>query len=92
MKNIKMKKEYEKRRTQNAETRKTEYDQKRMQNAEIAIMNYRGTDPESLQLIKRAMEKANKASSWLSALPIKLIRYAPNKQEFTDSTCMRYGW
>ena len=30
--------------------------------------------------------------SWLSALPIKAIGYALNKQEFTDAICMRYGW
>ena len=46
--------------------------------------------PESQQLIKGAMEKG--ASSWLSALPIKAIGYALNKQEFTDAVCMRYGW
>ena len=46
--------------------------------------------PESQQLIKGAMEKG--ASSWLSALPIKAIGYAQNKQEFTDTICMRYGW
>jgi len=40
--------------------------------------------------MKGAMEKG--ASSWLSALPIKAIRYALNKQEFTDAICMRYGW
>ena len=45
---------------------------------------------ESQQLIKGAMEKG--ASSWLSALPIKAIGYALNKQEFTDAVCMRYGW
>ena len=44
--------------------------------------------PESQQLIKGAMEKG--ASSWLSALPIKAIGYALNKQEFTDAICMRY--
>jgi len=32
------------------------------------------------------------ASSWLSALPIKAVGYALNKQEFTDAICMRYGW
>jgi len=46
--------------------------------------------PESQQLIKGAMEKG--ASSWLSALPIKAICYALNKQEFTDAICIRYGW
>ena len=46
--------------------------------------------PESQQLIKGAIEKG--ASSWLSALPIKAIGYALNKQEFTDAICMRYGW
>ena len=46
--------------------------------------------PESQQLIKGAMEKG--ASSWLSALPIKTIGYALNKQELTDAICMRYGW
>jgi len=46
--------------------------------------------PESQQLIKGAMEKG--ASSWLSALAIKAIGYALNKQEFTDTVCMRYGW
>ena len=46
--------------------------------------------PESLKLIKGAMEKG--ASFWLSALPIKAIGYALNKQEFTDAICMRYGW
>jgi len=46
--------------------------------------------PESQQFIKGAMEKG--ASSWLSALPIKAIEYALNKQEFTDVVCMRYGW
>jgi len=46
--------------------------------------------PESQQLIKRTMEKG--ASSWLSALPIKTIGYALNKQEFTGAVCMRYGW
>jgi len=45
---------------------------------------------ESQQLIKGAMEKGT--SSWLSALPIKAIGYALNKQEFTDAICMRYGW
>ena len=46
--------------------------------------------PESQQLIKGAMEKGT--SSWLSALLIKAIGYALNKQEFTDAICMRYGW
>ena len=46
--------------------------------------------PESQQLIKGAIEK--RASSWLSVLPIKAIGYALNKQEFTWSICMRYGW
>jgi len=46
--------------------------------------------PESQQLIRGAMEKG--ASSWLSALPIKAIGYALNKQEFNDATCMKYGW
>jgi len=41
-------------------------------------------------LIKGAVVKG--ASSWLSALPIKAIGYALNKQEFTDAICMRYGW
>jgi len=36
------------------------------------------------------MEK--RASSWLSALPIKATGYTLNKQEFTDAICMRYGW
>jgi len=46
--------------------------------------------PEPQQLIKGAVEKG--ASSWLSALPLKAIGYALNKQEFTDAVCMRYGW
>ena len=25
-------------------------------------------------------------------MPIKVIGYALNKQEFTDAICMRYGW
>jgi len=40
--------------------------------------------PES-QHIKGAMEK--RASSWLSALPIKASGYALNKQEFMDAIC-----
>jgi len=40
--------------------------------------------------MKAAMEKGT--SSWLSALPIKAIGYALNKQEYTDAICMRYGW
>jgi len=44
--------------------------------------------PESQQLIKRAMEKGT--SSWLSALPIKAIGYALNKQEFMDA--MNSAW
>ena len=36
------------------------------------------------------MEKG--ASSWLSALPIKAIGYAPNKQEFTDASHMSEIW
>jgi len=32
------------------------------------------------------------ASSCLSALPIKAIGYALNKQELTDAVRMRYGW
>jgi len=31
-------------------------------------------------------------SSWLSALLIKAIGYALNKQEFTYAVYMRYGW
>jgi len=27
-----------------------------------------------------------------SALPIKVIGYALNKQELADAICMRYGW
>jgi len=46
--------------------------------------------PESQQLIKGSMEKGT--SSWLSALSIKAIGYASNKQEFTDAICIRYGW
>ena len=45
--------------------------------------------PESQQLIKGAIEKG--ASSWLSALPIKAIGYALNKQEFTDAICI-HAW
>ena len=45
--------------------------------------------PESQQLIKGAMEK--RASSLLSALPIKAIGYALNKQESTDAVCMIYA-
>jgi len=41
--------------------------------------------PES-QLIKGAIEKG--ASPWLSALPIKAIRFALNKQECMDAICM----
>jgi len=46
--------------------------------------------PESQQLIEGAIEKG--ASSWLSALSIKMIGYALNKTEFTDAICMRHGW
>jgi len=46
--------------------------------------------PKSQQLVKGAMEKG--AFSWLSALPIKAIGYALNKQEFTDAVCTRHGW
>jgi len=42
-----------------------------------------GLKPESQQLIEGAIEKG--ASSWLSALPIKAIRYARNKHEFKDA-------
>jgi len=59
-------------------------------NAEIALMNYYRNWPLSQELIKGAMEKV--PSSWLLALPIKAIGYALNKQEFTDTICMRYGW
>ena len=43
---------------------------------------------------KRAIEAAEEkgASAWLTALPIKLLGYALNKQEFRDSIAMRYGW
>ena len=37
-----------------------------------------------------AQEKG--ASAWLSALPIKGLGYALNKQEFRDAICLRYGW
>jgi len=45
--------------------------------------------PEVQQHMKRAMEKG--ASYWISAMPIKAIEYALNKQEFRNATCMRYG-
>jgi len=38
----------------------------------------------------KAMEKG--ASSWLSALSIKTIRYTLNKQEFMDDICIIFGW
>ena len=37
-----------------------------------------------------AQEKG--ASSWLSALPIKSLGYALNKQEFRDAVSLRYSW
>ena len=40
--------------------------------------------------MKCAQEK--RASSWLSALPLKRLGYAINKQEFRDAVCLRYGW
>jgi len=46
-------------------------------------------NPESQQLMKGPIE--NGASSWQSALPIKTIGHALNKQEFTDAICVRYG-
>jgi len=49
-----------------------------------------GNDPWVTTTNKRSNGK--RASSWLSALPIKAIGYALNKQEFTDAICMRYGW
>jgi len=36
------------------------------------------------------MEKG--ASSWLSALAIKVIGYALNKHEFINAICLRYRW
>ena len=50
----------------------------------------RVTDPWVTTTYKSNNEKG--ASSWLSALPIKAIGYALNKQEFMDGICMRYGW
>ena len=70
------------------DTQKTEYDKRKM--PKHPWWTFGGNDPEAQKLIKGAMEKG--ASSWLSALPIKAIGYALNKQEFTDAICMRYGW
>ena len=47
-------------------------------------------DLKSRRLIEAAREKG--ASSWLSALPIKRLGYAVNKQEFRDAIALRYGW
>jgi len=49
-----------------------------------------GTDPRVTTTYKRSNGKRGIVSSWLSALPIKAIGYAPNKQEFTDAVAMRY--
>ena len=40
--------------------------------------------------MEAAREKG--ASAWLSALPIKRLGYAVNKQEFRDAIALRYGW
>jgi len=42
----------------------------------------------SLQLITGTIKKG--ASSWLSALPIKVIGWTLNKQKFMDAICKRY--
>ena len=47
-------------------------------------------DLKSRRLLEAAREKG--ASSWLSALPIKRLGYAVNKQEFRDAIALRYGW
>ena len=47
-------------------------------------------DPKSKRLLECAQEK--RASSWLSALPLKRLGYTMNKQEFRDALCLQYGW
>ena len=47
-------------------------------------------DTKTQKLIKAAQEKG--ASSWLSALPLKKLGYAINKEEFRDAVSLRYGW
>ena len=54
--------------------------------AEIAL----ALDEKGGRLLKCAQEKG--ASSWLSALPLKRLGYAINKQEFMDAVCLRYRW
>ena len=47
-------------------------------------------DTKTQKLRKAAQEKG--ASSWLSALPLKKLGYAINKEEFRDAVSLRYGW
>ena len=44
--------------------------------------------------MKRVLELAQDkgAGAWLTALPIQSLGYTLNKQEFSDSVCLRYGW
>ena len=44
--------------------------------------------------LKRILELAQEkgAGSWLTARPTKSHGFTLNKQQFTDSICLRYGW
>ena len=46
------------------------------------------------QRLKNHLEQAKErgASSWLTALPLKVLNYVLNKQEFQDGIQLRYGW
>jgi len=71
------------------DTLKTEYDKRRTQNAKTTVINFWGNWPMSHNNSWKVRKKGH--LPWLSALPIKAVGYALNKQEFTDA-CLREIW
>ena len=53
-------------------------------------MLYQQACPKTKRQLDQAREKG--ASTWLIALPLKSLNYVLNKQDFQDSTRLRYGW
>ena len=68
---------------------KLKTDKEKMLKTKVDLLKEQLSDTQK-RAIEAAEEKA--ASAWLTALPIKSLGYALNKQEFRDAIALRYGW
>ena len=72
------------------EERKCEINAKRRAAAKSRIESIdESLSPDLLQVVQQTRDKG--ASSWLNAIPIEEHGLALNKQEFSDSLCLRYN-